>query len=267
MTDSRGVTRDQTGFRFPAGTGHPANAWTNPSNAYSDNGLSAVSPALLTASQDWSSFGLEVPSSVTGIEVLLDMQSNALNLLASTSVTLSWNAGSNYTTPCSSSQLLSLGGSLYRCGGATNTWQRAWSASELSNQNFRARVTFSGVLGLNLDYLAVNVHYAPFTAGRSVFNLNASSRVTFADQNLLLTGLPAGTIVYTDGAPGALVGSGFRQIAIVSPTPIVMSNVLLGESIQSAPNFHGRMDDLRVYEEALSAAEIATLFERPACAP
>jgi len=269
FVDSYGVTADQTGFRFPTSTGTPANQWTNPNFAYADDGKNAQATGLLGgATQDWGSFGLNVPSAVTGIEVMLDMQSVALNLLANTAVSLSANAGGAYTAACSSSQILSLGGTLYTCGGPKDTWGRSWSAGELSDANFRARVSFSVVLGtLNLDYLAVNVHYAPFTTGRGVLNLNASTRVSFVGQSLTTSGFPGGTQLYVDGVLGAQLDSGWHHVVIASPSGVSMNAVELGRALSTSPSFAGRLDDVRFYIQTLGPAEIDALHNHVDCAP
>ncbi|MFT3923849.1 MAG: hypothetical protein QM778_15055 [Myxococcales bacterium] len=267
--DSYGVTSDQTGYRFPTATGSPKNQWTNPTLAYADDGQSSQVTGLLTgAAQDWSSFDLTVPSAITGIEVKLDMQSAALNLLANTQVTLSGDAGGTYSSACTSGQILSLGGTLYNCGNATDLWGRSWSANEVSNAKFRARVSYSVVLGtLFLDYLAVNVHYVPFTAGRGVLNLNASTHVTFSAQALDVSSFPVGTQVYVDGVLGNQVGPGFHHVVISSPSAIPMSGVEFGRALSSSPYFQGRLDEVRIYAESLTPGQIDALVHHLECAP
>ena len=47
-------------------------------------------------------------------------------------------------------------------GGATNTWGRTWTPAELSNANFRVRVTNaadSTARDFSLDWIAVRVTY------------------------------------------------------------------------------------------------------------
>ncbi|MGH9895078.1 MAG: hypothetical protein ACREA0_24460, partial [bacterium] len=113
----------------------------------------------------YESYGISVPvgEDVTGIEVRLDWGVHNTMGTSQTCAELSWDGGTSWTaqqcdTALTSSENVSL------LGGVTDTWGHSWSASELSDENFRVRLeaTCSGG-GCNTrdfysDWVAVKVH-------------------------------------------------------------------------------------------------------------
>lgn len=101
-----------------------------------------------------------VTGAVDGIVVTLDAwASGSGNKLMC--VQLSWNGGSSWTN----AKTVVAGGSEQTLvlGSGTDNWGRTWSASNLSNSNFRLRVT--NVAGnttstFNLDAVGVDVYYS-----------------------------------------------------------------------------------------------------------
>jgi hypothetical protein len=78
-------------------------------------------------------------------------------------VELSWNGGVNWTT-AKTTPVLSTSRRTDTLGGATDTWGRTWSGSNMSNTNFRVRVTniaSSTARDFSLDWMAVRVTYRP----------------------------------------------------------------------------------------------------------
>ena len=83
--------------------------------------------------------------------------------ISSMSVELSWNGGTTWTsaktdaTESTTEQSTTLGGS-------ADTWGRSWLVSELSNTNFRVRVTSTSddtARDFFLDWVPVQVTYGP----------------------------------------------------------------------------------------------------------
>jgi hypothetical protein len=120
---------------------------------------------------DFYNYGISVPSGnvVRGIEVRLDawVDSAPWGSTRSMCVQLSWDGGTTWTA---AEQTSSLGTShATRTLGADDyTWGRTWTLSELSNANFRVRVTDvynSQTRTFYLDWAAVNVYYAPSSSG------------------------------------------------------------------------------------------------------
>ncbi len=207
---------------------------------------------------------------MTGIDLRLDMQSAGLvlTLLANTTVSLSGNAGAAYPSTCTSSQILSLGGTLYDCGGASDTWGRSWTSSELGNTNFRVRVAYSVVLGtLFLDYVAVNVHYTPFTRGRGVLKVSPTANLAFSGQTLGVTGFPAGTQIYVDGHANGAIDGGWHQVVITSPSPFSVSSLELGRGPPLHRTSWAAWTICGSTRMALTPAQIDALFAHPECVP
>jgi hypothetical protein len=153
---------DQTAWLYPSSSGAPHHDWKNPANAYADDGAVATAPGVLGShAEDWAGFRADVSGAITGIEVRLNLPGVNLNLLTNLSVDLSWDGGKTYSNvKCGGASLLTLGSSLYGCGGATALWGHAWTPSEVNDPNLRVRVTFSGLLGLSMDSLSVKIHHA-----------------------------------------------------------------------------------------------------------
>jgi hypothetical protein len=267
--DSFGVTSDQTGWLSPTATGAPNNQWTNPARAYAKDGSSATTSTLIgSRAQDWSSFGIGMPSTTTGIEAKLDLPGGG-GLLTNTQVDFSWNAGASYSSACSDAALLGLGSDTFVCGNASSIWGHTpWTQAELANANFRVRVRYGGLLSsISLDQLQINVHYASYTEPRNILQLNASTQLEFAGQSMLLVGFPAGTVVYVDRAlaPGTNLDTAFHHVVVVSPATIDVSALRIGAVAADPLPFDGLLDEVKLFTQPLSAADVNTLSTNAAC--
>ncbi len=150
----------------------------NPANAQADGG--GVAQDVNSGSNTNSSctnngkdkhryynYNISLPGGVTvkGIEVRLDAFVDAVGSNAPRMcVQLSWDGGTTWTT-AKQTPTLSTTETTYILGGAADTWGRAWTATNLSNTNFRVRVsdvaTGSGANArdFSLDWVAVRVTY------------------------------------------------------------------------------------------------------------
>jgi hypothetical protein len=112
-------------------------------------------------------FSLGVPTTVTtvnGIQVRFDEGMNNNGGTNQICVELSWDAGTTWTAP--KTQGLTGGSAIttYTLGAANDTWGRTWTGTNLSNANFRVRltdVTSQPNKDFLLEYLAVQVTYTP----------------------------------------------------------------------------------------------------------
>ena len=155
-----------TGFRDPTATGDDHNQWSNASNAYaSDDAYASVTSN--GQQQDWYNFGFTVPSGaiIDGIEVYVEGNDQlAANGVA---VEVSWDGGATYTSTGAQQLWPGSGTDVRRAfGGGDDTWGRTWSESELSNSNFRVRLTkigSSNVVNFDVDQVRVNVYYTETT--------------------------------------------------------------------------------------------------------
>ncbi len=113
-------------------------------------------------------YGLNIPagSCIAGVEVRLDWWLSSTLDTNSMSARLSWDGGVTWTdyrldgteTTTEHTALL---------GGPTDTWGRSWTVAELSDANFRVRISsncwgfFCGFRDFFLDWVPVQVYYNP----------------------------------------------------------------------------------------------------------
>jgi hypothetical protein len=168
-----------TGLRSPsanaANSGGDGNGFeTNPASAQGDDSASAVdtdsgtssSTSCTSTARDkhrFFNYGIALPAgaAIQGIEVRLDSRVDNTTGSPRMCVELSWDGGVSWTAAQATSTLTTTLASR-TLGGAANLWGRSWTAAELSNANFRVRVTNvanSTVRDFSLDWVAVRVTY------------------------------------------------------------------------------------------------------------
>jgi hypothetical protein len=172
-----GGVSTNTGLRSPtanaADTGGRGNGFeSNPANAHADDSASAVDNNSGTASSTsctstgrdrhrFFNYGITIPAGATidGIEVRLDAKVDSNSGSPRMCVELSWDGGVSWTA-AQATPTLSTSMTTRMLGGTANTWGRTWTAPELSNANFRVRVTNtanSTSRDFSLDWIAVRV--------------------------------------------------------------------------------------------------------------
>ena len=159
-----------TGLRSPtaeaADTGGDGNGFeVSPTNAFADGGGYADNIDGGDDRHRYYNYGVSVSSgcAIKGIEVRLDAWKATGGSDAALSVELSWDGGTSWTTPQATSDLGTTEAT-FTLGGATDTWGRTWSAGELSNANFRVRITSVSTdagQDFELDWAPVTVYYGP----------------------------------------------------------------------------------------------------------
>lgn len=168
-----------TGLRGPTAnapdTGGDGNGFqTTPGNAHTDDTANAVDTDSGTASSTscastgrdrhrFLNFGLSVPTGATinGIEVRLDSRVDSTSGTPRMCVELSWDGGISWTAPVATANLTTTMTSR-TLGSIADQWGRTWTPAELSNANFRVRVTNvanSTTRDFTLDWIAVRVTY------------------------------------------------------------------------------------------------------------
>jgi hypothetical protein len=157
-----------------AQTGGDGNGYqTSPSNAYLDDGLFAVdtnsgngtTSSCTGSTKDkhrYYNYGINIPgSTILGIEVRLDAKTDSTSGSPKLCIQLSWNGGSNWTSP-KQTGTLTTGEKTYILGSPSDTWGHAWTLSQLSNANFRVRisdVSTSTSRDFSLDWITVRITY------------------------------------------------------------------------------------------------------------
>ncbi len=163
----------ETGFLNPsaqaADTGGDGNGFEeNPTDAYADGGGYARNvdgPGDRHRYYDYST-NIDGACAIAGIEVRLDWWLSTTLGTNSMSVELSWDGGTSWTAPKTDSQEPTSEQTVV-LGGPSDTWGRAWTVGELSNANFRVRLTcncegsFCSLRDFYLDWVPVKVYYGP----------------------------------------------------------------------------------------------------------
>lgn len=168
------VYADDTGWKDPtanaADTGGNGDGFElSPENAYSDDtavasNMNGVGDRHRYYGYD---FGLPGGATITGIEVRLDWYVSSAAGAPKLQVELSWDGGISWTSAKQTSNGKTVE-QTHILGGPTDTWGRSWTVDELSNANFRVRITciIQGQQEPNyyLDWVAVKVYNDPPTA-------------------------------------------------------------------------------------------------------
>ena len=172
-------TTTNTGFLSPSanaadsgGDGNgfeitPANAQALDTATAADmNSGTAQSQSCTSTARDrhrFFNYGITLPAgaAVKGIEVRLDARTDSTSGTPKMCVELSSDGGASWTAPLTTAALSTTMKTLL-LGGAANTWGRSWAPADLSNANFRIRVTDianSTNRDYWLDWIAVRVSY------------------------------------------------------------------------------------------------------------
>src|SRR5215472_12349432 len=158
---------DSTGEQSPTSTTPASGSFTTPTNAFACDNTNLAQAQGNNETQIYSVYGLSIPPTaiVTGIQVRVRANDGGSNNRRFT-VQLSPDGGSNYfpSIPLRTSNFKrNKPLKNYILGGSAYLWGRAaWSASDLSNANFRVKVVAAkGSSGdpANLDCIPVTVFY------------------------------------------------------------------------------------------------------------
>lgn len=141
-----------TSYFSPSGT-PPGGNWTTPANAHVPQLTGTVNSATRNSTtnpyQLWGGFGITLPAggglTIDGIEVAI--RANSTDASGCTlRAALNWTGTTNVTNGnmTSVTQSVNLTGTYQYLtfGSSTDTWGRTWSASDLSNANFRVRLEY-----------------------------------------------------------------------------------------------------------------------------
>ncbi len=105
---------------------------------------------------------------IRGIQVRLDARVDSASGTRQLCVELSWNGGASWTSAKTTANL-GTSEQTYVLGSSQDTWGRTWSPSDLTNGNFRIRVTSVGSStsrDFYLDWVAVAVYTASGTSAK-----------------------------------------------------------------------------------------------------
>ncbi len=174
FADPGGVTTGNTGFLSPnvqsADTGGDGNGFeVNPANAFADgpSGTSGAAQNIDGAGDRhrFSGYNLTVPpgGTITGIETRLDWWLDSTSGTNSMDVQLSWDGGTSWTSAKNDNNESTNTSNSRTLGSSADTWGHAWTADQLSNTNFRVRLTSNSTVSTRdfyLDWVPVRVSYS-----------------------------------------------------------------------------------------------------------
>jgi hypothetical protein len=257
------VTSSHTENLLPSAHG-PLDQWISPELAYADDGREALTAALLGIyHQHWRGFHvaeqLPADARIRGVTVTVD--TGNLGLLGYFAVELSSDEGASHTAAQYTWAQLIAGSNSRQAGGPDRLWGRTWTSADFLDENFVERGSFGGIANaMNVDYLAVQLHYDEQATPRSVLSLTEGTRVTFADGGsmaLAITGWP-GARVYVNGQLDAELALDWNHVVITASNPKRASDLRVGaapSAFLDAP-FQGAMDDLMLFEAELAPAQL-----------
>lgn len=164
-----------TGYKNPTSTGSPDNSWTNPTNAYTEDGTFAVDDHLLGAiNQSYKTFGFGIPADATikGIEVRIKLKVSsgtgsmgiAIGSVVGYKVNSSGTIGSKFL-----SGTVTTTNTAFVVGGPTDLWGvNSWEPEDFSDANFILNPgVSSGALDYSTDVVQVKVYYTTNASYRS----------------------------------------------------------------------------------------------------
>jgi hypothetical protein len=137
----------------------------NPTYAFADDSLYALNVDGPGDRHRYYDYSISIPSgcSIKGVEVRLDWWLDSIEGSSSMSVELSWDGGTSWTAPKTDSTETTSEHTA-TLGDSTDTWGHAWTVAELSDANFRVRLTSNSdqsSTDFYLDWVPVRVYYGP----------------------------------------------------------------------------------------------------------
>jgi hypothetical protein len=206
-TGYRNCTQEQ---KVTLKSGHNNGFETTPLNACTDGSGQATDASSGTDTNNtcadtdigkdrhmFYNYGISVPSgnNIMGIEVRLDAWASSSSSSPHMCVRLSWDGGNTWTA---SEQTSNFGTSqqTYTLGDSGDTWGRTWTPSELSDANFRVKVTdvaTNNSRTFNLDWAAVKVYYAPATTGPCAYTAQQADAAKAAGIEVFTIGYGVGS--------------------------------------------------------------------------
>ena len=155
------VFASETTSSSPSVASTPGKSWTNISYSFASDNLYALakkSNKQLRLSK-FTVPGIPGGATIDGIAVTVEGFTAGLQA----NVALSYDGGSNYTSAFTTA--LTAAETVNTLGGPTNTWGRAWTAGNFTNNNFVVKLITTGATGngitISVDQVQVKVYYTP----------------------------------------------------------------------------------------------------------
>ncbi len=153
-----------TGFKV-TGAVVSAGTWTNMTttriNTSDNSRATTTSTSFVVATLNNYAFGVPSGATIDGIEVQCEFNSNSGAGTATVQFTLSWDNGTTYTS-AKSDTVTSVSDVTKTYGGATDTWGRSWTDSELADGTLLVKMegkVSGGGVTCRVDWMAIKVYY------------------------------------------------------------------------------------------------------------
>jgi hypothetical protein len=164
-----------------------ANSGTTSSTSYTDNGKDR---------HVFSNYNFLIPANatITGIQVRLDARVGSTSCATTRQMhtEVSWDGGTSWTTPSKATSNLSASMSTYNLpSGSSDTWGHTWSQADLTNSNFRLRITDVANdtdCEFRLDWAAVKIYYNDGNFDRTPYGYGATALKVFENKGYALSG-------------------------------------------------------------------------------
>jgi hypothetical protein len=149
----------ETTSSSPSVASTPGKSWANISYSFASDNLYALAkkPNKQLRLSKFNIPGIPGGATIDGIAVTVEGFTAGLQA----NVALSYDGGSNYTSAFTTA--LTASETVNTLGGPTNTWGRAWTAGNFTNNNFVVKLTTTGATGngttISVDQVQVKVYY------------------------------------------------------------------------------------------------------------
>jgi hypothetical protein len=116
-----------------------------------------------------------------------------------------------------------------------------------------------GNAGTNIRTIAFWMKASTSTVSKEILRLNTARIDTNSSSQVTATGFTSPTI-YVDGSPAsAVVNTDWHHVVVTDTADVSAAALEIGRA--NSQYFGGKLDDVRIYNRALSASEVATLFK------
>jgi hypothetical protein len=156
-----------TSYSPPSTTGERKNDWSNPTNAYSDDGSYAEEDDV-TGGQDFGDFGFSIPagSTIRGFQMKIEGEAGAISNWVEIGVNVSNDNGATWSAT-TTARYWDSAPDTYILGHANYLWGLTWTVTDTDNDNLRIKLTHTAAESvtagrdLEVDYVTGKIFYDP----------------------------------------------------------------------------------------------------------
>lgn len=175
-----------TGYKAPTATGAENNKWTNPANAYANDGSYATrADAAGGNAQSYETFGFGLPAGAIINGIIVQVEAKINSAAAGHRLTINLKGTTEKTTTD-----LTTSDVLYTLGASNDLWGDTWTAANLSDVNFHLNFNLPGYEDgyiYSVDYVQMIVYYTPASgpANLKTLSTNAKANIKTISTNVI----------------------------------------------------------------------------------